>query len=79
MRLRVKVKPAKSRYKQNVLTAKDSEEFTKKVEMKNANEMKLNDAGQQNKCIVIVRCVCVAWQEDDKSMRYQEASVTDVC
>lgn len=73
MRLRVKVKPAKSRYKQNVLTAKDSDEFTKKV------EMKLNDAGQQNKCIVIVLCVCVAWQEDDKSMRCQEASVTDVC
>lgn len=48
LRLRVKVKPAKLRYKQNVLTAKDSDEFTKKV------EMKLNDAGQQNKCIVIV-------------------------
>lgn len=39
--------------------------------------MKLKDAGQQNKCRVIV--LSVAWQEDDKSMRCQEASVTGYC
>lgn len=82
LRLKVKVKSAKSRYKQNVLPAKDSDEFTKKRKwkwktQKDFNEMKLKDAGQQNKCRVIV--LSVAWQEDDKSMRCQEASVTGYC